>query len=51
MARRLAIGLWAQCDFGKAKAKGGKVYGKNSIPETASVKLELMLLGVFFSCG
>ncbi len=51
MARRLATELWAQCDFRKAKAKGEKVYGKDSIPETASVKLELMLLGVLFSCG
>lgn len=51
MARRLATGLWAQCDFRKAKAKEGKVYGKDSIPETASVELELMLLGMLFSCG
>lgn len=51
MARRLATGLWAQVDFGKAQAKEGKIYGKDSIPETASVKLELMLLGVLFSCG
>lgn len=51
MARRLAIGLWAQCDFRKAKAKEGKVYGKDSIPETAPVKLELMLPRVLFSCG
>lgn len=49
--RGLAAGLWAQRDIGKAKAKEGKVYGKDSIPETASVKLELMLLGVLFSCG
>lgn len=50
MARRLAIGLWAQCDFRNAKAKEVKVYGKDGIPETASVKLELMLLRVLFSC-
>lgn len=50
MARRLAIGLWAQCDFRNAKAKEGKVYGRGSIPETASVKLELMILRVLFSC-
>lgn len=51
MARRLASGLWEQCDFRKAKAKERKAYGEDSIPETASVKLELMLLGVLFSCG
>lgn len=49
--QRLAIGLWAQCDFRTAKANEERVYGKDSIPETASVKLELMVFGVLFNCG
>lgn len=49
--QEISYGLWAQCDSRKANAKEGRFYGRDGIPETASVKLEFMLFGVLFACG